>query len=615
LRTQEFYKRVPKDLAGNLQFRRMMVEWGDRGEQEAHTIVEMCRRDYLFWLNTFGWTVDPKNCPDSPIRPFITYEFQDAVFLSCQDALGKEDRIVNKAREMGLSWGILSLFTHEWQFSEAQRLFMLFSRSEDYVDKANDMKSLMPKIDFLLRNQPRWLLPPGFQQKAPFRTHLHLWNPHTGSTIDGESATGNVGRGGRWTAVLYDENAFFKINDGFAARAAGESISDCKIYVSTPCGTNGAFYETWIRGEVTQIEIDWWQHPLKARGLYRYVNHELEILDKGYQFPADYKFKDDDKPFRSPWYDETERKALHPLQMAQEHEHSFHSSVARFFPESFMEIIQETVRPPDEHAHFNWVRPPIEWEHANSGNMRLWCPLEYGEYDYGRPPNGDYVVGADVAQGTGASNTVIAVFNRATGEKVGELASPWISPEQAGRLAVHIARWFHNAFLIWEATGPGRNFGQAVMRARYSNVYYSRNEDQEDAAESRRPGWWPVSSAREAGLGRLKEAVMKHALIERSADTEIDYRGYMFGNTGIYHERSQGGMDPSGAGTSHGDRVIANVVCLVAMQLMAAPTLEAKRKAPRGSIAWLWERADARERRANQGVGHGSLDYLTGRGY
>jgi hypothetical protein len=68
------------------------------------------------------------------------------------------------------------------------------------------------------------------------------------------------------------------------------------------------------RGRHVRAPLD--QHPEKRRGLYRYhpdkvPPYDVEILDKGYVFPADYPFVRDGTPsggpfpgLRSPWYDE-----------------------------------------------------------------------------------------------------------------------------------------------------------------------------------------------------------------------------------------------------------------------------------------------------------------------
>jgi len=52
------------------------------------------------------------------------------------------------------------------------------------------------------------------------------------------------------------------------------------------------------------------------------------------------------------------------------------------------------------------------------------------------------VVAVDISAGTGASNSVIVVGDKKTGEKVAEFASPYLKPHELAKLAVAIGKWF-----------------------------------------------------------------------------------------------------------------------------------------------------------------------------
>ena len=133
--------------------------------------------------------------------------------------------MIEKSRDMGASWMCLMAFEWVWHFHSISS-FLLVSRKEDLVDKTNDPRSLMWKIDYMHKNQPRWLLP------SIGRSNFHIINHDTGSTIDGESTTGDVARGDRRTAILLDE--FASVDQGARVLAATGDATDCRVMNSTP---------------------------------------------------------------------------------------------------------------------------------------------------------------------------------------------------------------------------------------------------------------------------------------------------------------------------------------------------------------------------------------------
>ncbi len=74
-----YYPLVPKTLAANLAFRRGLIARGSQDAAFAESLRAMCSEDLLFFVNTFGWTYDPRKTP--PVIPFLTYEFQDETLL------------------------------------------------------------------------------------------------------------------------------------------------------------------------------------------------------------------------------------------------------------------------------------------------------------------------------------------------------------------------------------------------------------------------------------------------------------------------------------------------------------------------------------------------------
>lgn len=234
------------------------MRMAEKDEELQHELWIQSARDLLFYVNVFGWTYNPKNTHVSRI-PFVTWPYQDDAFRKMEEAIDSgHDAVIEKSRDMGASWMMLTLFQHRWQFRPLQS-FLMMSRKEDLVDESGNSDSLFWKLDFLLEHQPNWLRPQ-FQ-----RNQMSLVNLENKSIISGETTNQNAGRGGRRTAVLIDEAAAIpKLVDVDAATA---DVTDCRFWNSTPMGRNH-FYRLRCNKDARIIRLHWSQHPLKARGLY-----------------------------------------------------------------------------------------------------------------------------------------------------------------------------------------------------------------------------------------------------------------------------------------------------------------------------------------------------------
>lgn len=191
--------------------------------------------------------------------PFITWDYQNEAFERMQKAMDDgHDVVIEKSRDMGASWMMLTLFQWRWQFYPLQS-FLMMSRKEDYVDSTGNPDSLFWKLDFLLEYQPSWLRP------VFTRNQMMLVNVENKSVISGETTNQNAGRGGRRTAILIDEAAAItKLVDVDAATA---DVTDCRFWNSTPMGRNH-FYRLRCSKAAEVITMHWRSHPHKRKGLY-----------------------------------------------------------------------------------------------------------------------------------------------------------------------------------------------------------------------------------------------------------------------------------------------------------------------------------------------------------
>jgi hypothetical protein len=236
-----------------------------KNNQRLQAIIRaLCRHSPLFWMRLFCWTFDPRQAQS--MRPFIPYPFQEVLIESMHNHIHtkKSDLLIEKSRDMGVSWLTCLVFQHDWLFGQGAN-YLLGSRKQSLVDSKGDMASLFEKIRFNLRYQPAWLQPLGFD---PVRHDCQgrLINPSNQSTLTGEASTAQFARGGRYRAVLLDEFAFWENGDE-AWAAAGQS-SPCRVAISTPFGKQNAFARLRFSNKVKVYSAHWSQHPHRNAAWY-----------------------------------------------------------------------------------------------------------------------------------------------------------------------------------------------------------------------------------------------------------------------------------------------------------------------------------------------------------
>jgi hypothetical protein len=602
------YALVPKDHVANLKWRREVLNMAASDENAAAQFRTMCAEDLLFYVNTFCWTYDPRGKVST--IPFNTYGFQDTAMLSIADCIASgEDFAMPKSRDMGASWMGLAVFEWYWHFRESLS-FLLISRNEDYVDKRGNPKALFWKIDFIHENQPNWLLPSGrwLGWGDPHRKLLHLGNADTKSVIDGESTTGDAGRGDRRTAMFIDEHAAFELNDGFRVLRATRDTTRCRGFNSTPQGANNGFYEVVHNTSARMIRLHWSKHPDKNRGLYTTENGKVKLLDdfrgpvsvrkKGEKdrrivmYPDAYPFRLDGRT-RSPWYDGECARCVNEMEIAQELDIDFLGSDYQFFdPETIGELRKKYCRPPlligDLEFDPETCEPKRFVEHPK-GKLWLWLTLD----GHGRPaPDRRFVVGADVSAGTGASNSVDSVVDRGTGEKVAVWRDPNTRPNPFARQSIALAKWFGRALLVFDRSGPtGENFAKETVEKGYGHLYYRRRERKIGRDVTDEPGVFLNPNARSSLLEDYRDALSEHRYINRSDSGMAECLQFVRCPDGsIEHSAAANSQDPSGARTAHGDEVIADALACLGFADSKVDTRPDEPERPPGSLAWRQKR-------------------------
>lgn len=592
------YRLAPKSILENVQWRMWCLKEAALSMDVQALLREWCRRNPLFWLNTFVWSLDTREGGAGTTTPFVSFDCQDEAFLAIIDAIippaghKQHDLIIEKSRDMGATWLCAMAFLYLWMFHPEKLSFFCMSYKEELVDGGD--KSIFGKIDFALDHMPSWLKP---NYK---RTQLMFENLDTGSELEGASTTARSGVGGRYTAMFFDEYPLVENDRAVFAKTA--DCSRCRIFNGTHTGTHTQFFEiTRMKEEdgVRRLRLHWSQHAIKRRGLYRYNPEtcQVDFLDKKHPPPLNYPFIKDGK-IRSPWYDaECRRRGNNKQAIAQELDIDPHAAGWQFFESAeIMRLIDEYARPPEAIGIVKAADQGDvpEFAFQDAGHLKLWIKLLPGQ----RPTKGNYGIGCDIASGVGgrySTKSCASVVNLDTGQKVAELADGRLRPDQFARTVANLAIFFHGAIVVWENVGPGASFRRTLVEdLGYTRVWVRKKNEKSFMPElTAEPGWYPGRENKLELLESYREAISCGWFCNPSATALEEATNFVYDGNTVAHNLELVDDDPSGAKANHGDMVIADAL---AWLLCKDAGIDYKRRGggqlvevlnpPVGSMAW-----------------------------
>ncbi len=259
--------------------------------------VEKARRDPLWFINTFCWTLDPRNVAEGlpGVLPLALRPRQEEYVRWLDERiLNRQNGLTEKSRDEGMTWVLCAFYVHHWLF---WRDFKggIGSRKEALVDRLGDPDSIFEKIRFLIDKLPRWMKPRGFRRKL-HATFMRCTNPQNGNTITGEAGD-NIGRGGRNTVYFVDEHAAIE-----RAESVDSALSENTrtiIYGSTLKGVGNLFYKKRFSGKINVFTFSWRLNPEK--------NFQARYLDAKGEERTMY-----------PWYEWAVDRIDDPVIIAQE---------------------------------------------------------------------------------------------------------------------------------------------------------------------------------------------------------------------------------------------------------------------------------------------------------
>jgi len=234
------------------------------------------------FINDWLVTYDPRVQPS--LMPFMLFPKQaDYINWLYDRYKNKEDGLVEKSRDMGVTWLCCAFAAWMWLFVRGSSV-SFGSRKEDLVDKLGDPDSIFEKIRIILDNLPVEFLPRDYNPKI-HASHMKFLNPANGSNIKGEAGD-NIGRGGRSSVYFKDESAFYERPE--KVEAALSMNSDVKIDVSTPNGNGNPFFRKRHSGKIPVFTFHWKDDPRKDAKWYQKQKDLLDPVILAQEVDIDY---------------------------------------------------------------------------------------------------------------------------------------------------------------------------------------------------------------------------------------------------------------------------------------------------------------------------------------
>lgn len=601
-KTFDFLK-PPSDPIENMEWRVALRKICQKNANARNAVIAKCADDVVYFFQGFCYLFEPRPKPKK--IPFILWEHQVPVVRAMDENLGECDMGLEKSRAEGASWMFLMMFFHRWLFAPYST-FGLVSRTEDAVDLKDDPDSLMWKYDFQLEHLPPWMTPKVWNRSYGNHT---LINKDNNSSITGYSAVGDVASGGRKVAFAMDELAKFPKGSDYDAMNSTQHVTDCRILVSTPKGSTGAYYDAMHEeGNMIKLILDWKDNSSKNQGLYRVdkngISHDMnasrpltaeqrsglsdlheKLRRRGYKLEGS---------VRSPWYDtQCLRAGATPVGVAQELDRDYGGSEAQLFGPDAQAMVKATCKPPNITGmlgYDNETYKPL-WENRPLGDFHLWHQLHHG-----KPAESNYVIGCDVASGLGGtmtSNSVLQVIDLVGSEQVAEYATNVVKPSDFAEFAYAVCKWYHNAFLIWEDNGPsGQAFHNRFMEFSYSNIYFRKSGHKGlGKAFTNKPGFHTDDKNKPVVIQDLDYAIRADQLRIRSSNLQKELGDYVYKDGKIIQAKATRTQDESSKGAAHGDRVIALALAWhVAREKERGEKFKVSQGPPQGSPAWRREK-------------------------
>lgn len=561
---------IPKRHEEHMEWREKLLKKASNDTAMQTDLLAACRDSLLFWVNAFAWTkhefeTDPDTGKQTPSTnthwPFNTWEIQDGAFDFIESCFNEgEDGLFDKSREMGASWICLTFNHWLWLFRPDTQIREM-SRIEDLVDSPLP-KSLFAKHDYINMWLPEWMRPPGISVRGKDnRTKLRIHNELNNSDIGGEATTQHAMRADRCAIILLDE--FSQVDNGEQIRTSTTAVAPCRIINSTTIGA-GTSYAKWKNDPNIKIRVfslKFWDHPDKGKG--RFVLQD--DVTKRYEISSPY----------------IERKKLRcgVKELAQEEYGVDLKAGDTFF--SLGEIDRHIMM----HAKLPTACYNIDLKKGiandqipkiiqqrdikcyalskpGKGKLEVWGKLIDGRPDQSKT----YIFGIDTSKGQGASESVVSIKCKQSGEIIAKWKCRLTPPYEFARVIVALSLWCGGSapqrlpYLKWENNGPGWDLGRLLVQDfRYPHYYRAKSVGTVIEKVGTKYGYQTSRPSKVLLLRAYEQALLQNRTINH------DRRGLEQAKYYIYY--TNGGVGPADLQDKklaeqllHGDIVIADAL-------------------------------------------------------
>ena len=655
---EEMYASIPKTLYENIEYRKVLHTMLDKDVGLQKLFLKMCLAEPKIWFNAVVFTCDPRQAPGLRNWPFILRQPKQEIVVDtlkyCIDnatTFKHLDIGINKSRDEGATELVTKFFALYSLIPDSY--YIVGSRNKELVDCSGDPFTLFAKIDYAFNLPYAWFKP---IQNSIQRKDMQLTLGYSGSVIKGETTNESFSAGRRATAMFLDEFGRVEPRPAKSIEGSIHDVTNCVIYGSTHWfGENHVFNKVLEKPSTTVVELPWYDNPVKAAGLYTSHDYNyVEILDRGYyesQYPEiDFpvgrflyhefraRCKDLDlqdmpifvadgcerlpKDLRSPWHDaaEADRKGDRRDFMSNVWMSPIGASDSVFDTTILKSIKANCIRPYDHEGEIQFSLSPEgyirkeRWSKVGKCRMKWWGELENNRPDQDH----NYVVGCDIALGTGNSNSTAAILDVNTRELVGMWACPNTTPENFADQVVAIARWCGGtsgeAYIIFENNGGhGVNFGRRIRWQGHTRLYIQRGEDKKTKKRMNKLGWGSNTNSKSDLFGELGIALSEGLKINSTytslkihdEDLLSELFDYVYMDNGDIGTSETADIT-SGARKRHGDRVIAAGLCVLGGKYQGRGIREETEEIPTNTFKYLLEQ----EERKKQTLKHTMRRYL-----
>lgn len=252
--------------------------------QTARLVLDIWSVNPIEFIETFLWVKMPNY--NNAIKPFFLFDYQKEIIMKiweCEQDTLEHTILIDKPREMGVTYTILAYLYWRWLFTADHSSFIL-SRTEDEVDKGEDTPdgSLFGKMRWMIGMTPKFMIPTSFQPKGKKGTTtdrmLSLINPSIKSSISGSTTNASAGRSRRYSITFIDE-CFFIENFQQIIRSL-ESVSRVKVLASsTQEGRQFQKFKEMCANRGDYISLTYDKHPWKDKQWYDNLVKKAEEMD------------------------------------------------------------------------------------------------------------------------------------------------------------------------------------------------------------------------------------------------------------------------------------------------------------------------------------------------